>query len=450
MKIFRAIKEVFSNLFLSSRFFQLFSVIILLFILSFPLGILFPLALATLTLAIIAVFVDIFLLFNQKVAIKSKRILPKVFSLGDENTIKIFIKNLSNLNLNLSIIDELPIQFQKRDFSMDLPFLANEEHTLSYSLRPLERGTYEFGNINMYISSFIGLVKRRIQQKEPMDIAVYPSILQMKKYELIALNRVSNQQGIKKIRRLGHSYEFEQIKNYVPGDDVRSINWKASSRRAVLMVNQYEDERSQQVYSIIDKSRNMRMPFEGLSLMDYAINTSLVISNVVLQKHDKAGLLTFSNKIGTTLKADRKASQLNKILGALCREKDRDLEANFEILYHSARKIIKGRSLLMLYTNFESKFALERVLPILRRINNLHLLVVIFFKNTEIEDFTKKECTTTEEIYQQTIAKKYLHEKEQMVQMLKRYGIQVILSRPEDLSINSINKYLEMKSRGLI
>ena len=120
----------------------------------------------------------------------------------------------------------------------------------------------------------------------------------MKNFELKAFDRVSYSTGIKQIRRVGHSYEFEQIKNYVRGDDFRSINWKASSRRATLMVNQYQDERAQQVYSIIDKSRAMRMPFDGLSLMDYAINTSLVISNVALAKHDRAGLLTFSDVIG--------------------------------------------------------------------------------------------------------------------------------------------------------
>ena len=99
------------------------------------------------------------------------------------------------------------------------------------------------------------------------------------------------------MRRIGHSYEFEQIKNYVRGDDYRSINWKATSRRGHLMVNQYEDERAQQVYNIIDKSRSMKMPFNGMSLLDYAINTSLVISNVALQKHDRAGLMTFSDKM---------------------------------------------------------------------------------------------------------------------------------------------------------
>jgi uncharacterized protein (DUF58 family) len=137
-------------------------------------------------------------------------------------------------------------------------------------------------------------------------------------------------------------------------------------------------------------------------------------------------------------------------LAALYKEQHRNNEANFELLFHSSRKLIKGRSLLLLFTNFESQYALDRVLPILRRINNLHLLVVVFFENTEIKEFVKTEVTRTEDIYLQTIAQKYLSEKEQMVQKLKQYGVQAVLTSPADLSVNTINKYLELKARGLI
>jgi uncharacterized protein (DUF58 family) len=153
-------------------------------------------------------------------------------------------------------------------------------YTAEYPLRPVSRGVYAFGCTNVFLRSELKLIERRLRFGKKEEVAVYPSIIQMRKYELRAMRQIANEAGIKKMRRIGHSYEFEQIKNYVQGDDFRSINWKASGRRASLMVNQYEDEKSQQVYCIIDKSRAMRMPFEGLSLMDYAINTSLAISNI--------------------------------------------------------------------------------------------------------------------------------------------------------------------------
>ncbi len=272
----------------------------------------------------------------------------------------------------------------------------------------------------------------------------------MKKYELKAMNSISRFMGIKRIRKIGHSYEYDQIKDYVTGDDNRSINWKASGRSANLKVNQYEDERSQQIYCVIDKSRAMKMPFNGLSLLDYSINTSLVISNVVLKKYDKAGLISFSDKIGSLVGADNKNNQLNSIISALYNEKENPLEADFELVYSAVRNFIHVRSLIFLFTNFESLNSLERVIPILRKLNKLHLLVVMFFENSEVSTLAESEVTDLDSIYRATLAKKIITDKQLIYQELRKHGIQTIASKPENLSINTLNKYLELKSRGLI
>ncbi|MEN0045434.1 MAG: DUF58 domain-containing protein [Bacteroidota bacterium] len=442
--------QIFQNLYLSNRFFFLFGGIILVFLLGFAVPFIFPVALGLFALSIALVVLDISLLFNKSVKIEGRRITPKLLSLSDENSIHIELNNLSNQTFQAKIVDELPVQFQIRDFEEQLELSMEEPQKINYELRPLERGIYAFGKINIYLSTTWGLVERRIQLDQAGKVPVYPSIIQMKQMELQAFDRIAHHQGIKKLRRIGHSYEFDHIKNYVRGDDYRSLNWKASSRKGELMVNKYEDERSQQVYSIIDKSRSMRMPFNGLSLMDYAINSTLALSNIILKKHDRAGLLSFSDKMGTVLKADSRREQLNKILLALYKEKERQVESNYELLYYATRKLVSGRSLLMLYTNFESMYALDRVLPILRKINKIHLLVVVFFENTEIKDFSQKPVESLEDIYHQTIAQKFVNEKRTMVQKLQQYGIQAVLTRPEDLSLQTVNKYLELKSRGLI
>ena len=184
--------------------------------------------------------------------------------------------------------------------------------------------------------------------------------------------------------------------------------------------------------------------------MDYAINTALVISNIALKKHDRAGLITFSAGLGSAIKAERKPDQLHTILHALYKEREQPQEANYELLYNAVSRLINGRSLLFLYTNFESMYALERVLPLLRRINRMHLLVVVFFKNTEIATFAQTPANTLEGVYEQTTAQKSVMEKTQIVQKLRQFGIQAILTEPENLSLNTVNKYLELKSRGFI
>lgn len=438
------------TIFLHQRFFASLGLLAALFVLGFALPPLFFIAQALLVVWGAVLALDAWLLYNGSFELNGHRRLPAVFSLGDPNPVYVHLENRSSIPLRCQVIDELPQQFQIRDFVQHVSLRPDEVQEIRYELTPVVRGEYGFGALNLFATSPIGLLERRVRIEAEAVIPVFPSIIQMKKYELRAFDRMAQFNGLKRMRRIGHSYEFEQIKNYVRGDDYRSINWKASSRRAELMVNQYEDERAQQVYCIIDKSRAMRLPFEGLSLMDYAINTSLVISNIALQKHDRAGLVTFSDKIGAAIKADSRSGQLNKILHALYREKERPLESNYELLFQATRKLISGRSLLLLFTNFESSYALDRVLPLLRRINNMHLLVVVFFENTEIRALTRQPAETTEDIYRQTIAEQFLAEKSQMVSKLRQFGIQAVLTRPEDLSINTINKYLELKSRGLI
>ena len=448
--VLSAINLFLSSVFLSSRFFLIYSLIIILSISSFFIPILFYFAQGSLILFLAIALTDIIILYNRSLNLKAERILPRLFSMGDFNPIKIKISNSFNLGLKIKLIDEIPDQFQKRDFSMKLFIKSKSTETIVYELRPTSRGIYQFHNINIFIQSPIGLISRKIVEKASSSIPVYPSVIQMKKYELIALSRLTTFPGVKKIRKLGNSYEFEQIREYVKGDDYRSINWKATSRKNSLMVNQYEDERSQQIVMVIDKGRSMKMPFEGLSLMDYAINTSLAISNIALKKYDKVGLLSFSDKIGSTVKPESGSKQLRLIIERLYKETERNNEANFELLYQASKQFLKRRSLMFLFTNFESFSSMQRVLPILRRINKHHLLVVIFFENTEIKDFANKEAGNTEEIYNKTIAMKFVEEKQLIVQELRQYGIQTILSRPEDLSINSVNKYLELKAKRMI
>ncbi|MDX2134107.1 MAG: DUF58 domain-containing protein [Saprospiraceae bacterium] len=438
------------NAFLTNRFFWTFGALAALFALAYPFPLLLPAAKAAFVLALALTLADVALLYAEKPLIGAWRQTPAAWSLSDPNPVNIHLEHNGAQPFNLQVYDDLPFQFQEREHFTTLALRPGERRTLERTLVPLTRGEYRFGNLNMFVSTQIGLVQRRLRIPQEQTIAVYPSIVQMKRYELRAMQHIAHETGIKKMRRIGHSYEFEQIKNYVQGDDYRSINWKASGRRGTLMVNQYEDERSQQVYVVIDKSRTMKMPFAGLSLMDYAINTGLAISNIILKKQDKAGLLTFSDVIGATLKSERSGGQLNRILEALYREKERPVEANFELLYQAVRRLIGMRSLLLLFTNFESRYALERALPVLRRLNRQHLLVVIFFENTEIRRLAQEEVNQVADVYRQTIARQFLHDKKEMVYMLRQYGIQSVLTRPEDLTLNTINKYLELKSRGLI
>ena len=436
-------------LYLSSRLFTLLVLVSVGFIFSFffPfLSILPRLLLITTSVLFIA---DYIMLFGRK-GMFARRVTPERLSNGDENTIKIYLQNTYPFPVNASVIDEIPHQFQVRDSLFRSTLSPGEEKQISYSLRPVKRGEYDFGAVNVFACSFLGIIIRRYIFEEQKMVPVYPSFLQMRRYQLLAISNRLSEIGVKKIRRIGHSMEFEQIKEYVKGDDIRTINWKATARKSQLMVNGYTDEKSQQIYCLVDKSRVMKMPFDGLSLLDYAINASLVLTNVALLKQDKAGLITFSEEPGSFLQASRKATQMNTILEVLYKQKTRYLESDYDKLYTLIRSNITQRSLLVLFTNFESLPGLKRQIKYLRKIAQQHLLMVVFFENTELFSMVSKPSEGIEDIYTRTIAEKFVFEKKMIVKELQKYGIISILTPPRQVTVNSVNKYLELKSRQMI
>jgi uncharacterized protein (DUF58 family) len=438
------------NLFFNDRFFWVGGFVVVLFLVSFFYPDIFTPATVAFTIFLLLFVTDLFFLFAFRSQPVAKRIIADRMSNGDKNPVTLQVKNTYPFSIRLRVIDELPDQFQSRTDYFEKTFASGEEHKFNFFLRPVERGEYKFGDIIIYISSLLGFISRKFTSKAEQMIPVYPSYFQMRKFDLIARDAQTNEAGTKKMRKLGLSLEFEHVKEYNRGDDIRIINWKASARKGGLMVNNYLDERSQQVFCIIDKGRLMKMPFDKLSLLDYAINSSLVMCNVSLRRHDRFGLITFAEKIGTVLPADKKPTQLQNVLQILYNQTTRFLESDFEMLYKQVRANIRHRSLLILFTNFESFGGLQRQLPYLRMIAKYHLLLVVFFENTELKDLAAKKAKDIEGIYVKTVAEKFMYEKKMIVKELQNHGILSILTTPENLTVNTVNKYLELKARQAI
>ncbi len=402
-----------------------------------------------LVMALLFTAIDYCLLFFVKGAVKANRIIAPRLSLGDENVVGISLFNTFPFRVGATFIDELPVQFQQRNFSVQATIKYNGRETIAYSLRPLSRGEYGFGYLLAYVSSPLGLLKRRMRVADPVVVKVYPSYQQLRKYQLLAISN-NVLAGMKKIRRLGHSMEFEKIKDYVQGDDMRTINWKATARSASLMVNTYTDTRQQQIYCLIDKGRNMKMPFEGMTLLDHSVNASLALLNVALLKQDRAGLITFSNKVNDIIVADRRNDQLHRIVETLYKQQTQFKESDHEALWGAVHKNITQRSLVLLFTNFETFSSLERQLPFLKKTAQRHLTCVIFFQNTLLKELHEANPDNIEGIYIKTIADQFDLEKRQIVKELRRHGILSILTTPQNLSVDVINKYLELKARQMV
>jgi uncharacterized protein (DUF58 family) len=448
MNLFR---QYIKSLFFGKRFYLSLASLIVLFVFAYFSQVLFVIARIATLVFFLLVVIDYIVLYKSINGINVSRIVPERLSNGDDNKIQIVLVNNYSFRAATRVIDELPVQFQRRDFMLHDIIPSGEQHILTYTLKPLERGEYIFYDLNIFVTTPLKLAVRRYKIPSQHMVKVYPSYFSLRKYDLLAYSNNLAESGNRKIRKIGQSVEFEQIREYVSGDDIRTINWKATARKGGHhMVNNYMDERSQQVYCIIDKGRVMKMPFEGMTLLDYAINASLILTRVALLKQDRAGLVTFSETIGQVLPAERRAGQMNNILETLYDQKTQFGESNYEKLYALVRTRISQRSLIVLFTNFESLTGLQRQLPYLRSIAKTHLVLVVFFENTELRQLTETPVNDIESLYTRTIAEKFVHEKQLMVKELQQHGIFTILTPPQQLTINTVNKYLELKARKAI
>lgn len=315
---------------LGRRFYMTLVLIILLMGIGYAFAPFFTIGQWALFVLALSVLVDGVMLYRVR-GIRAFRQCATRFSNGDENAVNIRVESSYPYPVAVEVVDEIPFVFQLRNVDFRMKLRASEGRTITYHLRPTRRGIYSFGRIRVFVAGRMGLLSRRYTCGAPQDVKVYPSYLMLHRYELLAISDNLTELGIKRIRRVGHHTEFEQIKEYVKGDDYRTINWKASARRHELMVNVYQDERSQQIYNVIDKGRVMQQAFRGMTLLDYAINASLVLSYVAMRKEDKAGLVTFNEHFDTFVHASRQPGQMKTLLENLYSQQTTFGETDFSL-----------------------------------------------------------------------------------------------------------------------
>lgn len=433
------------SLFFTKRFYLVGFVLICLLFVANIFEPLYWISMVLVGLWLLATLVDFCILYFPRKRPIVNRICSERFSNGDENEVSINFNNPYRFTARVEIIDEMPVEFEMRDFVLTGTIKAAEERTATYKLTPTRRGEYKFDRIRLFFSSPVNLVQRRFTCGAPCTVKVYPSYAKLSLYSLMAAHHHLDEYGIKQIRQVGADTEFDQIKDYVQGDEYRHINWKASARAHSLKVNVYQQERSMQIYSLIDKGRMMQQMSGKLNLLEHSVNAALALSYVAVKKEDKVGIASFSKEMDTYVPANRIGNQMQKLMESLYNQQTIFEESDYSSLSNRFLQKCTKRSLVILFANFATQNALLRELPYLRQINSHHKLIVVIFKDREMTDFIERAPHDNEEFCQQMMVEKYVNEKELIIHTLHKNGIHAIHSHPENLSVNVINKYLEVR-----
>jgi uncharacterized protein (DUF58 family) len=407
------------------------------------------LALAYTIMVAVLVGVD-YLLTTKPNDLEVERICDTRLSLGAENLVTLLIANRGQRSLDLLVRDEFPYQFPSDQAQLRGQVAGFGLLELRYHVRPLQRGDYIFGALNLRYPSFLKTFVRQARYPITAPIKVYPNVLDIRKYDLLARKGLLLELGLRAARIYGQGSEFERLREYNPDDEFRRINWKATARRGRPIAAEYETERSQYVISVIDSGRLMRTPIGDLAKLDYVINSSLLLSYVATLKGDHVGMLTFADDVRTYLGPRRGKGQFYRMLEALYNVQFEQVEADYSraLAYLAARN--KRRSLVVVFTDLVTLDAAKPLIAHMGRLARHHLPLCVTISDPNIIDLAQQPSNHAPAVYQRAVAEMLLDERRVVLDTMQNSGVLTLDVPADQLSVSLINKYLELKGRGLL
>lgn len=399
-------------------------------------------------------FVLLFLLIKDYKSLPSsdlwtvRREVPRRLSIGVPNTVTLIAANDSSWPFSMEITDDYPRPFLASRDRFHFHLFPGENKNIEYYVTPLARGDYKFKDIWCRIFSPLGLLGKQIRVSSEIVVKVYPNFLAVSKYELFARKGRLNEVGFKPSRYKGQGTAFESLRDYLPDDDFRKINWKATARRGKLIAQEYETERDQNIIFLIDTARMMVGEFEGLSRLDYAINSAFLLSYVALAKGDKVGLILFSNDIESYLPPRGGKSQLLRITEELYKAKGELVEPDYGKAFRYLSLKHRRRSLVILFTNFFGAGHTRSLVTYINHIHLVHLPICIIMKDATLVMKADSQLVSSQTLYEKAVVEGLLLEKERTLFKLRRAGAIILDLYPKDLSPTLIRTYLEIKLRG--
>lgn len=440
-------------MFLKKRFFIILLAIAAISAFGVVVNALYGVAIVLLCLFIVASAVDIVLLLLLR--IDGGRDIVSKLDLGEVNDFSVSFKITRGWIMSAYLIDELPAEFHKTRGDR-LPFSDKQRQSFNcqMSIMPTCRGHFLLGRSLVFVS-YLGFLERRIiLQPEGQAVDVYPAFSRLREKDEQVRSRQTISTGSHKRQVPANKTEFRDIREYVTGDDIRTVNWKASARTGHIMVNEYEDERSQHVINVIDCGTAMQRTFNSLSLQDHAVNASLLVSYSALEREsDCVGVCSYGPKGISFLPPRAGKQQFNSIMQQLYALDTEYGESDIEQLCLMIDRNVKRRSLIFLYTEIPTISVLERQLQFFKRISTRNCLVIVNCLDRELEGMAeryiegKQKGRTHSLCVESTLAKDMVNQKQLIADTLQQNGIYCLSIHPESLSFGILSKYIELKAK---
>lgn len=407
-----------------------------------------PIVILLVNCLLIALLISDYIISHKHIKLLLKRTGDHKLSINEEEEITFEVVSQSQYVMELTLLDEIPdFHFECESPEVHIQLQSGERKAVGYKVIPRKRGAFQFGNIHLRIVGRLGLYSEYIVVPMKEEYKVYPNLQALKKYRLGAYRNILERQERKAVKKLSQGTAFESLREYVVGDEYRKINWAASARSNKLIVNQYEPEKNQRIYTFIDTGRPMSYTLRGECKLDKAINTSLILSDVVMRSGDLAGTMCFNEKLLNLVMPGKGSAHRDKLMEALYHLDSNHCTSNYEDAFLYFRGMERRSSIIFLFTDFDTFEEADIIAHAAGAIGMQHILVVVLIKPLDVEEMAKKKAVTEDEIYQKSVALELLRERRKAIARLNRKNVLCIETEPEKLEWTVINKYIELKSK---
>lgn len=392
--------------------------------------------------------VDVFITPNESILTVTRDSEAKLyFKTG--NSIEFKVKNNYQRPVSIELKDNLPnFHFTIVSSAMKKNISPFQDEIFSYNVMPTKRGSFIFKSIFVRYTGLLGLCKKQYEIKEPFEYKVYPNLKNISKYRLIVQKHRLLTMGNRRINLRGNGTEFESMREYVEGDDYRKINWMASARENKLIVNQYEAEKNQPVYIMLDTGRSMSYSIRGYKKLDYAINAAIILSDIVNQKGDNSGLMVFNTDVLTLIPPGKGETHRNEFMEALYHIEDTRESSDYENAFFELVNRQKRRSIVFIFTDFETGEEVKELVAAIPILSKRHVPVIITMVNESLEKITRQNSKSLKGTFDEGMAEKLILDRQKIIRSLNQRGLLCVETPAEEFALSAVNQYLLLKQRN--
>ena len=397
----------------------------------------------------LAALVDLWTVPRRQ-AVSAVRATQRIVSLGQGHAVELTVVNAGSRPFFAWVRDGVPHELQPQPDEFEHRFGPRSRAVFEYALHARRRGAFEVGGPFVRARSRYGLWVRYLALDVATPVHVYPDLKQLERYAVLARLDRLNLLGVRRTRRVGQDNEFERLRDYIPGDNYKHIDWRSTARRRKLTVRDFQQNQSQRLMFLVDCGRMMTNEVHGLTLLDHALNAMLMLSYVALTKGDAVGLLCFSDEVHCFVPPRGSMRQMNRLLHASFDRFPKLVESRYDLAFLHLAAHVRKRSLVTLFTNLIDEVNSRQVEQYLGNLAGRHLPLGVVLRDRRVYEFVETAETEGTALYQSAAAAEILGWRQQVLRDLHSQGVLILDEFPENLTAPLINEYLAIKARHLL